>query len=88
MFLPIWLPKATLPKTKYWYPKRSLASATFPVAKRSRINEEEIIDILKNNIHDFSHNLKLKNKDLAYYENIEKKIEVLTTELGEKLSLF
>ena len=52
------------------------------------LNEDEVIDILKNNINDFTYNLKIKNEDLAYYENIEKKIEVITTELGEKLSLF
>lgn len=52
------------------------------------LDEEAITSILEENFKDFKEQLKNNNKDEVYYDQIEKKIEVLTSKLGKQISLF
>lgn len=51
-------------------------------------NEKGITQLLKKYFDDFKETLKINNSNEILYENIEKKIDILTTELGEQISLF
>jgi len=53
-----------------------------------KLDEEAITNILEENFEAFKDQLKTNNKNEAYYDQIDKEIEVLTTELGKQISLF
>lgn len=54
----------------------------------NEFNEKGITRILQKYFDNFKEKLKVNNSNEILYGNIEKKIDILTTELGEQISLF